>query len=124
MTKRKRERDERDEREQETTDVSDVPEGMRENPPFDPQGGGLGAGGISQTGGKAGGARGAGGVDDRGAGGPMGEALGGPGEYKSTSRGDLDRDVEGPAQRTEGKALSERTAMPGRSQPTDEETPL
>jgi hypothetical protein len=50
----------------------------------------LGTGGISQSGGGAGGARGHGGESDAGAGGPLGESRGGPGEYKSTSFGDLD----------------------------------
>lgn len=47
-------------------------------------------GGLSASGGKAGGARGNSGTSDQGAGGPTGESRGGPGEYKSTSRGDLD----------------------------------
>jgi hypothetical protein len=51
----------------------------------------MGTGGLSMSGGRAGGARGHGGESDAGAGGPEGESRGGPGEYKSTSRGDLDR---------------------------------
>jgi hypothetical protein len=47
-------------------------------------------GGIGQSGGAAGGERGHAGTSDRGAGGPLGEMRGGPGQYKSTSRGDLD----------------------------------
>jgi hypothetical protein len=47
-------------------------------------------GGIGQSGGRSGGARGHAGTSDRGAGGPLGEMRSGPGQYKSTSRGDLD----------------------------------
>jgi hypothetical protein len=49
----------------------------------------LGTGGISMSGGRAGGERGNSGTSDDGAGGPEGESRGGPGQYKSTSRGDL-----------------------------------
>jgi hypothetical protein len=51
-------------------------------------------GGIRQSGGPAGGARGHAGTSDRGAGGPLGEMRGGPGQYKSTSRGDLDHGAD------------------------------
>jgi hypothetical protein len=56
---------------------------------------GRGEGGISMSGGRAGGARGHGGTSDSGAGGPEGESRGGPGEYKSTSRFDLDHGTTG-----------------------------
>ena len=51
---------------------------------------GRGEGGISMSGGRAGGERGLSGTSDSGAGGPEGESRGGPGQYKSTSRFDLD----------------------------------
>ena len=62
---------------------------VRRNPPL-VEDAGMGDGGISMSGGKAGGARGHGGRSDRGAGSPTGEEKAGPGEYKSTSRFDLD----------------------------------
>jgi len=65
-------------------------EGERRNPPLTEGVDGSGEGGLSMSGGRAGGARGHGGTSDSGAGGPEGESLGGPGEYKSTSRVDLD----------------------------------
>ena len=61
----------------------------RRNPPL-VEDAGMGEGGISMSGGKAGGARGHGGRSDSGAGSPTGEGKAGPGEYKSTSRFDLD----------------------------------
>ena len=64
--------------------------GPRKNPPLTPGVEQLGTGGLSASGGVAGGARGNSGTSDDGAGGPDGESRGGPGEYKSTSRGDLD----------------------------------
>jgi hypothetical protein len=62
----------------------------RKNPPLTEEVDGSGEGGISMSGGRAGGARGNAGTSDSGAGGPEGESKGGPGEYKSTSRFDLD----------------------------------
>jgi hypothetical protein len=64
--------------------------GDRRNPDLTPGAGGLGEGGISASGGRAGGERGNSGTSDSGAGGPEGESRSGPGEYKSTSRFDLD----------------------------------
>jgi hypothetical protein len=61
----------------------------RRNPPL-VEDAGMGDGGITMSGGRAGGARGHGGRSDRGAGSPTGEEKAGPGEYKSTSRFDLD----------------------------------
>jgi hypothetical protein len=63
--------------------------GERRNPPL-VEDAGMGDGGISMSGGRAGGARGHGGRSDSGAGSPTGEEKAGPGEYKSTSRFDLD----------------------------------
>ena len=63
--------------------------GIRRNPPELPDAG-LGDGGISMSGGIAGGERGHGGTSVGGAGGPTGESAAGPGEYKATSRFDLD----------------------------------
>lgn len=68
--------------------------GERRNPELTPGVEQLGEGGLTISGGSAGGARGNAGTSDRGAGGPEGESRGGPGEYKSTSRGDLDRGTE------------------------------
>ena len=65
-------------------------EGERMNPPLTEGVDGSGEGGLSMSGGRAGGARGHGGTSDSSAGGPEGESRGGPGEYKSTSRVDLD----------------------------------
>lgn len=62
----------------------------RKNPPLTEGVDGSGEGGLSMSGGRAGGERGHGGTSDSGAGGPDGEARGGPGEYKGTSRFDLD----------------------------------
>jgi len=53
-------------------------------------GAGFGDGGISASGGRAGGARGHAGTSDAGAGSPTGETAGGPGEYRASSRMDLD----------------------------------
>jgi len=64
--------------------------GGRKNPPL-MEDVADGEGGISQSGGLAGGARGHAGTSDRGAGGPLGDMRSGPGEHKSTSRGDMDR---------------------------------
>jgi hypothetical protein len=69
---------------------SNDPSVERKSPELTPGVEQLGTGGLSQSGGRAGGARGHGGESDDGAGGPEGESRGGPGEYKSTSRGDLD----------------------------------
>ena len=63
--------------------------GVRTNPPELPDAG-LGDGGISMSGGAAGGERGHGGTSTSGAGGPLGESRGGPGQYKASSRFDLD----------------------------------
>jgi hypothetical protein len=63
--------------------------GARKNPPLT-EDIASGEGGISQSGGAAGGARGHAGTSDRGAGGPLGDMRSGPGQHKSTSRGDLD----------------------------------
>jgi hypothetical protein len=62
----------------------------RKNPPLTEGVDGSGEGGLSMSGGRAGGERGNAGTSDSGAGGPEGESKGGPGEYKSTSRFDLD----------------------------------
>lgn len=64
---------------------------IRKSPAQTPDVEQLGTGGLSQSGGRAGGERGNAGTSDDGAGGPEGESRGGPGQYKSTSRGDLDR---------------------------------
>jgi hypothetical protein len=63
--------------------------GKRRNPPLT-EGVALGEGGISQSGGVAGGDRGHAGTSDRGAGGPLGDMRSGPAQHKSTSRGDID----------------------------------
>ena len=66
--------------------------GGRVDPPLTPGVVKDGTGGISASGGRAGGARGNGGKSDAGAGNPEdGETRGGPGQHKSTGRGDLDR---------------------------------
>ena len=64
------------------------PDGVRRNPPMREDGGGTGAGGISASGGVAGGARGHGGSADS-----MDSPEGGdrPAEHEGTSRADLDR---------------------------------
>lgn len=61
----------------------------RTNPPLSDDA--LGDGGISQSGGVAGGARGGAGTSSSGAGTPEGYEKAGPGEQKSTSRFDLDQ---------------------------------
>jgi hypothetical protein len=61
----------------------------RTNPPLSDDA--LGDGGISSSGGVAGGARGGAGTSSSGAGTPEGYQKAGPGEQKSTSRFDLDR---------------------------------
>jgi len=61
----------------------------RTNPPLSDDA--LGDGGISSSGGVAGGARGGAGTSSSGAGTPEGYEKAGPGEQKSTSRFDLDR---------------------------------
>jgi hypothetical protein len=76
-----------------------TPGGNRKNPDLTPGVEQMGEGGISMSGGRAGGARGNAGTSDSGAGGPEGESRGGPGEYKSTSRGNLDRSVDPDANR-------------------------
>lgn len=68
-------------------EVSDQDE-KRRNPPLEEDE--TGPGGISMSGGAAGGARGHGGTSSRGAGTPEGYESAGPGEQKSTSRFDLD----------------------------------
>jgi hypothetical protein len=68
----------------------------RKNPPLTEGVDGSGEGGLSMSGGRAGGDRGHGGTSDSGAGGPEGESRGGPGEYKGTSRFDLDRSTDDP----------------------------
>jgi hypothetical protein len=74
----------------------------RTNPPLMEGVDGIGEGGVSASGGRAGGARGNSGTSASGAGGPEGESRGGPGEYKGTSRFDLDRGtVEEPSTETE-----------------------
>lgn len=60
----------------------------RKNPPLSDDA--LGDGGISASGGAAGGARGGAGTSSSGAGTPEGYERSGPGEQKSTSRFDLD----------------------------------
>jgi hypothetical protein len=62
----------------------------RSSPELTPDAEKLGTGGLSQSGGRAGGARGHGGTSDSGAGGPEGDSRSGPGEHKSTSMEDLD----------------------------------
>lgn len=62
----------------------------RKNPPLSEDA--LGDGGISSSGGVAGGARGGAGTSNRGANTPEGYEKAGPGEQKSTSRFDLDRE--------------------------------
>lgn len=66
-----------------------IPEGggQRRNPPLTPDAG-IGDGGLSASGGAAGGARGNSGSSDRAN--PANESAGGPGEYRSSSRADLD----------------------------------
>lgn len=61
----------------------------RRNPPLTPDVASS-EGGVSQSGGRAGGDRGHAGTSDRGAGGPLGDMRSGPAQYKSTSRGDVD----------------------------------
>jgi len=72
-------------------DIAEEKPGLRRNPPLTGGVEQLGTGGLSQSGGAAGGARGHAGHSDDGAGGPMGDSRSGPGQHKSTSRGDLDR---------------------------------
>jgi hypothetical protein len=62
--------------------------GRRNNPPLVEEAG-TEDGGLTLSGGAAGGARGNAGTSDSGAGGPLGESVG-PGEYKATSRFDYD----------------------------------
>jgi len=72
----------------------------RQNPPL-VEDAGMGDGGISVSGGVAGGSRGHGGTSDSGAGGPMGDTAGGPSQHNAASRFDLghpDTDV-GPDER-------------------------
>jgi hypothetical protein len=70
---------------------ADLPRGERKNPPLVPDAG-MGDGGISASGGVAGGARGNAGTSDSGAGGPEGDTKGGPAQHRGTSRFDLDND--------------------------------
>jgi hypothetical protein len=64
--------------------------GGRQNPPL-MEDAGMGDGGISVSGGVAGGSRGHGGSSDAGAGGPMGDTSGGrPASFDAASRFDLD----------------------------------
>jgi hypothetical protein len=72
---------------------TDAASGTRRNPPL-MEDVASGEGGIGQSGGLAGGARGHAGTSDRGAGGPLGDMRSGPGQHKSTSRGDLDHGSE------------------------------
>jgi hypothetical protein len=65
--------------------------GPRQDPPLTPGVEKDGTGGVSESGGLAGGARGNAGESDTGAGVANGESRSGPGEYKSTSRGTFDR---------------------------------
>ena len=67
--------------------------GTRRNPPLI-EDVALGDGGIAHSGGVAGGDRGHSGTSDRGAGGPLGDMRSGAAQYKSTSRGDLERGGE------------------------------
>ena len=62
-------------------------EGVRRNPPMREDGGGIGDGGLSASGGVAGGARGHGGTSDSM---ESPDAGGRPAQHKSTSRTDLD----------------------------------
>jgi hypothetical protein len=64
---------------------------LRQNPPLTEGVEQLGTGGLSQSGGRAGGARGHGGASDAGAGGPERDPQSDPPQHESTSRGDLDR---------------------------------
>ena len=64
-------------------------QGGRKSPEQVPDAG-TGDGGISASGGRAGGARGHAGTSSSGAGSPTGETAGGPGEYRASSRMDLD----------------------------------
>jgi len=66
------------------------PPADRKNPPLTEGVDGSGEGGLSMSGGRAGGERGNAGTSDSGAGGPEGESKGGPGQYKGSSRFDLD----------------------------------
>lgn len=70
-----------------TGDVLDTSH-PRENPPVVRRPGEVGEGGISMSGGQAGGARGNSGKSHGQS--PSDESRGGPAEYRSTSRGDLD----------------------------------
>ena len=71
------------------------PAADRKNPPLTEGVDGSGEGGLSMSGGRAGGERGNAGTSDGGAGGPEGESKGGPGQYKGTSRLDLDHGTTG-----------------------------
>ncbi len=78
--------------------------GDRKNPELTEFVDGSGEGGLSMSGGRAGGERGNAGTSDSGAGGPEGESKGGPGQYKGTSRFDLDHgtiDEPGDTRQTE-----------------------
>jgi hypothetical protein len=77
---------------------ADLGASHRRNPPLVPEAG-MGDGGLSTSGGAAGGARGHGGEDlgrrDVGMqGSPADEAASGPAEYKGTSRFDYDRTTD------------------------------
>ena len=68
--------------------ADDIGTGVRKNPPELPDA--ASEGGLSASGGVAGGARGNAGRSDAGAGDPNNERAAGPGQHKSTSRFDLD----------------------------------
>ena len=68
--------------------ISTAGAGGRKNPPL-MQDAGMGDGGISVSGGAAGGARGHSGTSDGGAGGPLGDTAGGPSQHNAASRFDL-----------------------------------
>jgi hypothetical protein len=72
-------------------DLAEEREGLRQNPPLTEGVEQLGTGGLSTSGGRAGGARGNAGRSDNGAGGPEGDSRSGPNQRTSTSRGDPDR---------------------------------
>jgi hypothetical protein len=72
-------------RERASSDVPLAGPSGRQNPPL-MEDAGMGDGGISVSGGVAGGERGHGGTSDSGAGGPLGDTAGGPGEFNAGSR--------------------------------------
>jgi hypothetical protein len=77
-------------RERDDAPIGAAGAGGRKNPPL-MEDAGMGDGGISVSGGAAGGARGHGGTSDSGAGGPMGDTSGGrAAQFDAASRMDLD----------------------------------